>query len=57
MSQYSFTTVVSFNDVKPPVDYRLPEDTTSLTILRSLLDDLLPHTDNKKVDKIEFNAP
>lgn len=49
--------VVSFKDLKPPVDFWLPEDTTNLTVLRSLLNNMLPHTENKKVDKIEFCAP
>lgn len=56
MYKYSFMAVVSFNGVKSHVDFRLPEDTTSLAILSSLLDNLLPHTKNIKVSKIEFLA-
>lgn len=54
---YSFMTVVSFNDVKSPVDFRIPEDTNNIVVLRSLLDNLLSYTENRKVCKIEFCAP
>lgn len=48
---------VSLNCVKPCVNFMLLEDTTSLAFLRSLLDNLLPNTENIKVGKIEFRAP
>lgn len=56
MSQYSFILVVSSNGVKPPTNFWISVDTTNLTVLRSLLDNKLPHTENRKVDKIEFYA-
>lgn len=49
-------TVVSFNGVKSPVDFWLPEDNTDIVVLRSLLDTMLPHAENKNVGKIEFLA-
>lgn len=57
MSQYLFVAVVSFNGGKLPLDFWLPKDTTSLTVLRSLLDNLLSYIETIKVDKIEFHAP
>lgn len=57
MSQYLFMTVVSFNGVKPFVDFWLPEDTTSIATQRSFFDNLLPHMENKKVSKTEFYTP
>lgn len=45
-----------FNDVKSFVDFRFIEDTT-LDVLKIKLDNLLYHTDKRKVVKIEYNFP
>lgn len=50
-------TTVYFNNMKPPVDFWLLEDTITFVVLISKLDNLLLHTENKKVGKIEFCAP
>lgn len=57
MSQYSYMEIVYFNNMKPPIDFRLPKDPTTLVVLRSKLDNLFPNTDNRKVVRIEFRAP
>lgn len=48
---------VYFNGAKSPIDYRLPEETTYLALLRSKLKNVLSDTENRKVGKIEFRAP
>lgn len=45
-----------FNGVKSPVEVRLLEDTTCLTVLTSKLKDLFPDAENRKVGKIDFCA-
>lgn len=54
--QFLIKAEVHFNKVKGLVEFRLPKDTTCLVVLRSMLNDLLPDTENIKVDKIEFCA-
>lgn len=49
-------TCIYFNEVKPPVEFGLPEDTTCLTLLRSKLNNILPDI-KKNVSKIECRAP
>lgn len=57
MSQYLYPTILYFNDLKTLVDFWLPENTITLVVLISKLDNLLPNTDNRNVVKIEFRAP
>lgn len=45
------------NEVKPPVDFGLPKDTTYLALLRSKLNNMLLDTEKKRVSEIEFLAP
>lgn len=56
MSQYWYLAFVYFNRVKSPVDFRLTNG-TSLDVLKSKLDYLLHHTENRKVVKIEYYSP
>lgn len=44
---------VYFNDVKPPIYFRLTEG-TPIDVLKSKLDNLLHHTDNRNGVKIEY---
>lgn len=46
-----------FDGVKPPIDFRLPEDTTCPALLRSKMNYIFSDNENKKVSKTEFRAP
>lgn len=45
-----------FNGVKPSYDFRLVEE-TPLDVLKSKLNNLVHHTNNRKVVKIEYHSP
>lgn len=54
LPQFLIKTEVYFNGASPSVEFRLPDDTTSIAGLTSKLNELLPDTENRKVRKIEF---
>lgn len=43
---------VYFNGVAPPIEFWFPDDTKSLAVLTSKLNELLSDIDNRKVRKI-----
>lgn len=56
MSQFWYLVFVFFDDVKPPIDFWLTED-TPLVVLKSKLDNLLQYTNKRKTFKIEYHLP
>ncbi|XP_050896827.1 uncharacterized protein LOC127103621 [Lathyrus oleraceus] len=54
LSQFLIKADVYFNGASPPIEFRLPDGTTSLAGLMSKLNELLADTKNRKVGKIEF---
>ncbi|XP_050914747.1 uncharacterized protein LOC127129638 [Lathyrus oleraceus] len=55
LPQFLIKAEVYFNGASPPVEFRLPNDTTSLASLISKLNELLLDTETMKVRKIEFH--
>lgn len=55
LPQFLIKTKMYFNGASPPVEFRLPNDITSLASLTSKLNELLPNTETMKVRKIEFH--
>lgn len=55
LPQFLIKAEVYFNKVSHPVEFRLPDGTTSLVGMTSKLNELLGDTKNRKVRKIEFH--
>lgn len=52
ISQFLIKAYVYYNGVAPPIELWLPDDTKSLVVLTSKLNELLSDIDNRKVRKI-----
>lgn len=56
MKKYWFITFVYFNDVLPPLQFRVTTDTL-LVDLKSRMQNNLHYSDNRRVIKIEYYSP